>query len=151
MLDSAPVLSPDSRRLVFAGRDSSGASRLFVRNLAQDHAVAIAGTEGARQPFWSPDSRMIGFFARAKLLKVFASGGAPTVVADTPDARGGAWSSDGTILFQPRVIQAGLSRVSANGGPVEAVTSLAVAAGDTSHHWPHFLPEGRSFPSSSID
>jgi Tol biopolymer transport system component len=144
VLASAPVVSADSRRVAFAGRDAAG-TRIYIRNFADEGVTAITGTEGARQPFWSPDSRSIGFFAGGRLMKVAVSGGVPVFVAPAPDARGGAWSRDDTIVFQQRVIESGLTRVSAEAGPVATATRLDGDAGDTGHHWPHFLPDGRHF------
>lgn len=63
-------------------------SRLFVRALDSLEAIGVAGTEGAKQPFWSPDSKWVGFFARGKLVKVALAGGAPVAIADAPDGRG---------------------------------------------------------------
>ena len=143
-LDSAPVVSPDSRHIVFAGTDKSG-GRLFVRALDSLEAISVAGTEGAKQPFWSPDSKWVGFFARGKLVKVALAGGAPVAIADAPDGRGGAWSPSGVIVFGPHYTESALARVSADGGQVEPATLLDVSEGDNSHRWPMFLPDGIHF------
>jgi serine/threonine protein kinase/Tol biopolymer transport system component len=140
-LDSAPVVSPDGRRIVFAAQ-SGGVTRLFERRLDSLDATAIAGTEGARQPFWSPDGASVGFFARGRLMKVALDGGVPVVLADALDGRGGAWSPGGTIVFAPDMIFSGLFQVSAEGGPVSPVTVLDVDQGENSHRWPAFLPDG---------
>ena len=144
-LGSEPVVSPDNRRIAFVGQtDVDG--RLFVRHLASLDATAIAGTEGATQPFWSPDGKSLGFFANGKLMKVALDGGTPIVIADAPDARGGgAWSTSGVIVFQPIYRDSGLSRVSANGGPVEPATLLDISGPDLTHRWPAFLPDGVHF------
>ena len=76
-LDSPPVVSPDGQRIVFAARADAAESRLFVRELAALEPVVLAGTEGAKQPFWSPDGKFLGFFANGKLIKVAVEGGAP--------------------------------------------------------------------------
>ena len=99
-LDSAPVVSPDGQHIAFVGADASG-SRLFVRDLASLNAVTVLGTEGAKQPFWSPDNASLGFFARGKLMKVALAGGAAVAIADARDGRGAAWSASGTIVFAP--------------------------------------------------
>ena len=143
-LDSAPAVSPDSQHIAFIGTDTTR-SRLFVRSLGSREAVAIAGTDGARQPFWSPDSRTLGYFANRKLMKVAWPGGAPVVVADAPEARGGAWSPSGRIVFAPDVILAGLTSVSADGGVAAAAAQLRTKQGDNSHWWPQFLPDGIRF------
>ncbi len=143
-LESAPVVAPDTARLVFVGGEASG-RRLFARDLSSLDAVAIPGTEGARQPFWSPDGQSIGFFADGKLMKVAFGGGAPVALADAPDPRGGTWNRAGVILFQPLYRDSSLYRVSSAGGPVEAVTQLDEASGDATHKWPVFLPDGEHF------
>ena len=143
-LESAPVVAPDQARLVFVGADASG-RRLFARDLSSLDAVAIPGTEGARQPFWSPDGQSIGFFAGGKLMKVALRGGAPVTLADAPDPRGATWNPAGVILFQPLYRDSSLFRVSSAGGSVEAVTQLDEASGDVTHKWPVFLPDGEHF------
>ena len=81
VLDSPPVISPDSQHIAFVGADASG-PRLLVRDLASVVATTVPGTEGAKQPFWSPDGKSLGFFARRKLMKVVLAGGAPVELAD---------------------------------------------------------------------
>ena len=76
-LDSAPVVSPVGRRLAFTAVSGDAPPRLFVRSLDSLDAIAIEGTDGAKQPFWSPDGRSLGFFARGKLMKVVVAGGVP--------------------------------------------------------------------------
>jgi serine/threonine protein kinase len=143
-LDSAPVVSPDSQSIVFAGRDATG-SRLFTRKLRSLDAAAIPGTEWARAPFWSPDSAAVGFFARGKLMKVTLARGVPEVICDAPESVGGAWGRQGRIVFQPNVIDTGLFRVSAEGGSMEPATLLDASHGETSHRWPVFLSDGVHF------
>ena len=144
-LDSPPVVSPEGRRIAFIAI-SDGTRTTPVRAIPDSReATAIPGTDGAKQPFWSPDGRSIGFFARGKLMKVTVSGGAPVEIADAPDGRGGAWSPSGTIVFGPNLIFAGLARVSAEGGPVEPATLIDSDRGENSHRWPVFLPDGIHF------
>jgi serine/threonine-protein kinase len=73
--------------------------RLYVRSLNQLQATALSSTENARDPFFSPDSQWIGFFADGKLKKIFVQGGAVVTVSDAPNDRGGSWGEDGTIVF----------------------------------------------------
>ena len=143
-LDSAPVVSPGGGQIAFVGTNATG-SRLFVRALGSREAVEIPGTEGAKQPFWAPDGKALGYFARRKLMEVAWPDGAPTVVADAPEARGGTWSPSGDIVFAPDVILAGLSRVPAHSGTPKPATVLNVSRGDNSHWWPLFLPDGIHF------
>jgi hypothetical protein len=97
----APVLSPDGRTLAFSATDASGKTMLWVRSLDSFVAQPLAGTEGAATPFWSADSRAIGFFSDDKLKTIETSGGSALVLADGPGGFGGSWNREGTILFVP--------------------------------------------------
>ena len=135
------LLSPNGRLLVLVGSPRSGdRSRLYLRPLDQLSAAPVPGTEGARNPFFSPDSRWIGFFADGKLKKIPVCGGAPVAVADAPDDRGGSWADNGWIAFSPRSGELPLYRVSADGGTAEPLTTLE--RGDITHRWPQVLPGG---------
>ena len=95
-----PVVSPDGRLLVFGGTRANELKALWVRRLDSLSAQRLAGTEEALIPFWSPDSRWIGFFAVGKLKKIQALGGPVDVLCDAPaNPEGGAWSPNGVILF----------------------------------------------------
>ncbi len=137
-------VSPDGRRLLFTATGTDGKRVLWIRTIDSLSAQALPGTEDAAQPFWSPDSRFIGFFAAGKLKKIETSGGSLQVLADAQAARGGTWNGDGVIVFSPGVA-GGLYRVSASGGPATQITSLDTATNQTSHCWPHFLPDGKHF------
>jgi serine/threonine protein kinase len=142
------ALSPDGRRLAFAGRGEDRRVQLWVRSLDQAIAQPLPGTDGATSPFWSPDSRSIGFYAQGKLKRVDASGGPPLTLTDALPAGGGSgggtWNRDDVILFSPRA-GSGLFRVSASGGASSAVTTLDPASGERGHVFPVFLPDGRHF------
>ena len=144
-LDSAPIVSPDGRRIAFTAVSGGSTPRLFVRSLDSLDATAIDGTDGAKQPFWSPDGTSLGFFALGKLMKVAVAGGVPVVICDAPDGKGGAWSPTGTIVFGRNLIFEGLAKVSADGGPVEPATLVDFDRGENSHRWPVFLPDGIHF------
>ena len=144
-LDSAPIVSPVGRRIAFTAVSGESAPRLFVRSLDSRDAIAIDGTDGAKQPFWSPDGMSIAFFAGGKLKKVAVGGGVPVDICPAPDGKGGAWSPTGTIVFAPNIIFEGLSRVSADGGPVQPATLVDFDRGENSHRWPVFLPDGIHF------
>ncbi len=133
------ALSPDGQQIVFVA-SGDGASRLWLRSLASTTAQSLTGTEGAAYPFWSPDSRSIGFFADGKLKRFDIGGGAPQILA-TAAPRGGTWNAAGVILFAPTTTGP-LFRVPASGGPAIAVTKLD---GQRSHRFPVFLPGGRQF------
>jgi Tol biopolymer transport system component len=136
------ALSADGRQIAFVADSETGA-RLWIRSLEQIAPRVLAGTEGATEPFWSPDGRALGFFADGKLKRVDVANGLVRVLADAPIPRGGSWNQDGVILFSPTVYT-GLMRVSANGGTASAVTQPP-AAGEGTHRWPAFLPDGRQF------
>ena len=95
------AVSPDGHRIAIVAMGADGKSQLWVRSLDTLAAQALAGTEGAFQPFWSPDSRFIGFFAGGKLKKIEVSGGPPITLCDAPDPRAGTWNRDGVIVFAP--------------------------------------------------
>jgi Tol biopolymer transport system component len=96
-LDS-PRISPDGRHIAYNATDSTGVSRVWIRSLEAMTARALAGTDGAGRPFWSPDSRFLGFFAGGKLKKVDVTGAPPVTLCDAPTGADGAWSKDGAIL-----------------------------------------------------
>jgi serine/threonine protein kinase len=144
--NGAPALSPDGRRMVFGGQSEDGVSRLWVRALDSMTAQPLSGTEGATAsyPFWSPDSRSIGFSANGKLKKIDLSGGPAVTLADAPSFRGASWSPLGVILFAPTNTGT-LQRIAAAGGTATPITTLDPARKENSHRWPWFLPDGRHF------
>jgi Tol biopolymer transport system component/predicted Ser/Thr protein kinase len=135
-----PALSPDGQRLAFVGVRRDGAQTLWVRELSRPTAQEVADTAGASYPFWSPDNRRVGYFARGRLNTIEASGGAARTLCDAPYPRGGSWGPGDVILFagQWQAIQ----RVSATGGAPVAVTELGV---EVSHRFPQFLSDGQHF------
>jgi eukaryotic-like serine/threonine-protein kinase len=137
---SPPAVSPDGRRLAFSTGRSGG--QLWVRSFDASQAQPILGTEGGFAPFWSPDSRFLGFFAGGKLKKIDVTGGTPLTLADAPEADGGTWSREGVILF---TTDGPLQRVSDSGGASSPVTRVDGEHGDLGHSWPIFLPDGRHF------
>ena len=132
------TLSADGQRLVYAA-DSHGVVRLMQSVIGRGESAPIAGTEGASEPFFSPDGRWLGFFADDKLKKIRVEGGSPITLTDAPAPRGVAWIAGDTILFAPRD-NSGLWRVPAGGGPA---TPLTTPASGESHRWPQLLPGGQ--------
>ena len=137
------AISPDGTTLVFSA-PADGRQQLFLRKLDDFAITPIGAADGGAWPFWSPDSRSIGFFAQGKLKKIeVAAGRAQTLCdAELPPIPGAAWSTNGTILF----ITAGgmLMRVSSNGGtPTEVET--APGEPNTGYGRPQFLPDGQRF------
>jgi Tol biopolymer transport system component len=142
-----PALSPDGNLLAFVTSNPSGPRMLWVRRLDSPAAQALAGTEGARYPFWSPDSRFVGFGAQGKLKKIEVGAsrpGSPQVLCDAVDFHGAAWNQDGVILFSPDFLNI-LYRVSATGGVRTPVTALDSTSQEVGHFALQFLPDGRHF------
>ena len=134
------TVSPDGLRVAFLATNAEGKREIWVRSLDTSVAQTLAGTDEAVSPFWSPDSRSLGYFARGKLYTVDASGGRPQVLCEVRNDRGGAWNRDGVILFAG---PEGLYRVSAQGGTPTLATKLHPY--EEAHRWPYFLPDGRHF------
>jgi Tol biopolymer transport system component len=137
-------LSPDGMQLAFVCRNPDGNTSLWLRPLNAVAAIQLPGTEGASFPFWSPDSRTIGFFAGSKLKRIDATGGPTQTLAEaSSDPRGGTWTPDGWIIFSPSTTSP-LMRISATGGAVSELTKLDTTIGQTSHRWPSVLPDGKN-------
>jgi Tol biopolymer transport system component/predicted Ser/Thr protein kinase len=136
------ALSPDGRAIAFVAGLQGGRPMLWVRFLEQVTARTLPGTEDALHPFWSPDSRWIGFFAEGKLKKIPAAGGAVQIVSQTAngDFRGGTWGPDDTIVFASG--SGPLQRVASAGGPA---TLASILEPKSSYRNPQFLPDGRHF------
>jgi serine/threonine protein kinase/Tol biopolymer transport system component len=145
-LQSLIEISPDGRRVVFVASSAQEEEPLlWVRDLDQDQSRPLAGTEDAYQPFWSPDSQSIGYFAKGKLRRISADGGASKALADAGSGpRGACWGRDGTILFVPDWSEP-VYRIPDSGGTPEAITEFNVERFELSHRWPHFLPDGKHF------
>ncbi len=138
------VISPDGRALTFTGRGAGGTIQLWVHSLDSFESVVLEDTDGASYPFWSPDSRFIGFIAQGRMQKISRTGGPAQTICSMPSrgsGRGASWGSSGEIVFNggPRR----LYRVSAGGGePVLVARSLPDLA---DYSMPSFLPDGKHF------
>jgi Tol biopolymer transport system component len=118
------ALSPDGMTLVFAaGRNDS--VRLYARRLDSFETRALPGTEGGDSPFFSPDGRWVGFFARKErqLRKVALAGGSPETIAEDLGAipQAGVWGTNDTIYFA-NFPDIQISKVAASGGTIASVT-----------------------------
>jgi eukaryotic-like serine/threonine-protein kinase len=136
------AVAPDGRRIAFTAV-LDGRTMIWVRDLDSLEPKPLAGTEDASYPFWSPDSRSLGFLTRGKLKRIDVSGGPAQVLCDAGIAFGATWSSAGVILFPPRI--GSLSQVPEGGGMPKPVTILDPARAEFSHRFPRFLPDGRHF------
>jgi serine/threonine-protein kinase len=138
------AISPDGNRLVFSARGPDGKTQLATRLLDQPQATLLSGTEGAADPFFSPDAQWIGFFAGGKMKKVSVRGSAVIALCDAPDGRGAAWGEDGNIIATlDSNTGVGLSRVADKGGTPQPITNPGTE-GEATHRWPQILPGGKA-------
>jgi serine/threonine protein kinase len=140
--DSGPAvaLSPDGTHIAYVARQG-GAQQIYLRAMDSLETRPIPGTEGATDPFFSPDGQWLGFFAGRKLMKLSVSGGAAVTVGDASIPCGASWGSQGMIAFAPTNIS-GLQQVPDGGGTPQPLTRLE--KGEVSHRWPEFLPGGKA-------
>jgi hypothetical protein len=144
------AISPDGRRLAFTAADATGRRSLWVRPLDGLTAQRIENGDGALYPFWSPDGRSLGFFADRKLKTVHLGTGTVRILSDTGEGGGGAWNTDGVIVFADespstaRRLPIVLRRVAASGGATVSVTRFEPGGQDI-QAFPHFLPDGRHY------
>ncbi len=137
------AVSPDGRQFVFVA-DANGVRTIWLKAVDSPTATQLMGTEGASRPFWSPDSRFVGFFASHQLKKLRIGAQGAEVVCDAPEGRGGTWNSQDEIVFAPGT-DTTLVKVHASGGPLIPVTTKDSVRKDTTHRFPSFLPDGKHF------
>jgi eukaryotic-like serine/threonine-protein kinase len=138
------AISRDGRMIAFCARTGEGPDMLWVRSIDAADARPIPGTEGAEGPFFSPDGKSIGFFARGHMKRVDVAGGAVVPLLDPVDPRGASWNPDGTILFGMSAIGP-LWKIGEDGGGAEPVTVLDSTRAETTHRYPCYLPDGKHF------
>jgi Tol biopolymer transport system component len=138
------AVSPDGRRLAMIV-SRGGRQQIWIRSLDSVFAEPLASTDGAISPFWSPDSRFVGFFSPGDgtLKRVEVTGGPARVICVARVDGVPTWGPDGTILFTKFLD--GIHRVSANGGTPTRVTQPDKSKRELNHYWPQFLPGGRSY------
>ena len=137
---SSFAIAPSGQLLVYTATINNR-TQLWLRALDSTMARALAGTDGAQLPFWSPDERSIGFFSEGKLKRIEIDGGTVQTLAETIATGGGTWSRSGTIVYSPNT-SGRLFAVSQNGGAPKPVDGLITPGG---HRAPQFLPDGRHF------
>jgi eukaryotic-like serine/threonine-protein kinase len=139
------VLSPDGESIAYVAIDEWGTTDLWVEKLGSAEPTRLAGTQKARNPFWSPDSKEIAFAVDNTLKRIVVGHTAPQLLAHIHSLgdRGGAWNSGGTILYSP-MEQGPLCELTLGSHPIfKPVTRLE--PGERVHLWPNFLPDGRHF------
>jgi Tol biopolymer transport system component/DNA-binding winged helix-turn-helix (wHTH) protein len=137
-----PVISPDGTRLVFHAKAADGSEQLAIRRLDQSRVTILAGTEGAADPFFSPDGQWIGFFAGQKLKKIPLQGGGVVSLCDTTGlGRGASWGEDGAIIAN--LDNYHLFRVPASGGEPQVI-GKPEQHGERTWRWPQVLPGGEN-------
>lgn len=144
VLNSRPAISPDSRHIAFSAFHPSGRLAIWLRPLDADTPRILPHTEDGSAPFWSPDSKRIGFSAQGHLKVLDLAEGSVRVVCDAPAGSGGAWVSPSVVLFAPGAT-GGVTRVDLETGESQFATTLDATAGDLKHVWPMSLPDGHHF------
>ncbi|MBI3280879.1 MAG: PD40 domain-containing protein, partial [Acidobacteria bacterium] len=141
---TSAILSPDGTRLVHVVIGPEGKTGLATRLLDRQETIVLSGTDGALNPFFSPDSQWVAFFAAGKLKKIAITGGAAIDLCDTRSLPpGGSWGEDGSIVLA-LALAGPLSRVSSSGGTPQPVTQLDDQNGEYTHRWPQVLPGGEA-------
>jgi serine/threonine protein kinase/Tol biopolymer transport system component len=139
------AISPDGTMLAYVATDSASSEAfLWVRPIATLTALKLPGTRDAQYPFWSPDSRNIGFFQNGKMMKIAAAGGPALTICDAGSGRLGSWNADNVIVFSPTFRET-LMKVAAAGGVPETLTVRDTTQKDLTHRWPWFLPDGQHY------
>ncbi|HEY2796865.1 MAG TPA: protein kinase [Thermoanaerobaculia bacterium] len=145
-----PRISPNGETLAFNATDAEGKTQIWIRHLNALAAQPLPGTEGTTRPFWSPDSRYLGFMSGGKLQKIDVTGGPPTKICDAPTGSDGTWNPQGVILFDGTGSDP-IQRVSAAGGTPVAAVKQDAARKEIQIGWPEFMPDGNHFIYMSIN
>ena len=142
-ITSYPAISRDGRTVAYAVQRGSESPQLHVRDLDSFDARVVAGSTGAREPFFSPDGKWVAFFADGQLQKAEVSGGTPVRIAAAAYPFGGTWMPDDTIIYSPS-LGSGLLQVPASGGTPKQISKPDGAANGYAHVFPQALPGGQT-------
>ena len=144
------AISPNGMDVVYVARDpenpAPNSRRLELRSLIDRSVRYLPGTEAARQPFFSPDGRWVGFFAGpGEVKKLSLDGGTPLTLASGATAINafGTWTDADEIIFAGNTTE-GLRRVSAEGGSSEQVTTVESGRGEVGHWYPEYVSGTRT-------
>src|SRR5262249_6719262 len=137
------AISPDGTRLVYTSAENAFGGQLIVRAIDRLEAEPLRGITDARAPFWSPDSKWIGYFGGGEVRRVSVNGGPPiSVCRINGGPRGASWGPDDTIVFATNIGTTGIMRVRAGGGEPTALTKPDSCHDERGHFYPSFLPDG---------
>ena len=131
------AISPDAQSVVFAAPADDGRRLLWVRRLDTGVVRSLRGTDNGHHPFWSPDSRAIGFASSGQLKRIDLESDGVRKLANAPLFLGGTWNREGVILFVPST-NAGVFRVSADNPGKPVLVTPAIPDGQASA--PCFIP-----------
>ena len=144
-LDNYPwpaAISPDGRSVVYSVSQRGGGTMLYVQRTDQLDPRPLPGTNGAFQPYFSPDGEWLGFQQASKERKMRFDGSAPVTIADGASANGTDWTIHDEIISGATLNFTGLSRVSAAGGVFAEFTRPDTAKNERQHLWPIAVPDG---------
>ena len=141
-ITSSPAITSDGRTVAYVARQGTEDSLLYLRDLDSFETRVVAGSNGARQPFFSPDGKWVAFFAQSHLQKAEVKGGPAVRLVEAAYPFGGTWTEDDTIIYAAS-IGSGLLRIPAAGGAPVAISKPDGAANGYAHVWPQALPGGR--------
>ena len=139
---SYPAITRDGQTVAYVAQQGTDDAQLYLRDLNSFEPRAVAGSSGARQPFFSPDGKWVAFFAQGQLQKAEVTGGTPVRLAEASYPFGGTWNDDNTIIYTVS-LGSGLMRIPASGGMPESLTKPDGAAQGYAHVFPQALPGGR--------
>ncbi|MBI3471532.1 MAG: serine/threonine-protein kinase, partial [Candidatus Solibacter usitatus] len=142
-LTTYPAITRDGRTVAYVTQQGTDDTQLYVRDLNAFEARPVAGSSGAKGPFFSPDGKWVAFFAQGQLQKAEVAGGAPIRLVEAAYPQGGTWNEDNTIIYAAS-LGSGLLRIPASGGTAESLTKPDGAANGYAHVYPQALPGGRS-------